>query len=323
MNEYDALSRIDWLALADRFYTRLRGEVAGFTGSDWDRVSPYLGWRNRDLLAHMASAISVNFRQVLDRATAGDPSAPSEFNTFARNAREVARRRNVPVAGTLQELWSGLDEILSIYRRLSDPAWLAPAWFFVGPVSVRTLFLAQLGDNVFHERDLLQGTGKWKGLDPEVSAPLIDWFLRELRPALFRPEKAIGLKALALYRVTGRVAGEWSMRIENGACRVAYGSSGAPDVTVEADAEDLVVASQGRAAPLVGALARAVQWLAARPRREDFVARITGYGSAIPAILAGRIRATGDRRIANRVRDAFWHFWERTEQTERNIARDG
>jgi len=319
MMDYTALSRRRWLDVAGRFYARLKGELASFTASDWERVSPYLGWRNRDLLAHMASAIPVNFRQVLDRALAGDPSAPPEFNTFARNAREVARRRKVPVAGSLQELWSGLDQILAIYRGMSDSRWLAPAWFFVGPVNVRTLFLAQLGDNVFHERDLLLVTGKWKGLDPEVAAPLVDWFLRELRPALFRPEKAIGLSALTLYRVTGNASGEWTMRIENGACRVDRASTHSPDVTVAADAEDLVVASQGRAAPLVGMLARAVDWLAGPNRKEDFVAKVTGYGSALPAILSGRIRATGDRRLANRVRDAFWHFWERTEQTERNI----
>lgn len=320
MNAYDSLSRSDWLGLADRFYARLRQELAAFTPGDWDRVSPYLGWRNRDLLAHMASAIPVNFRQVLDRAAAGDPSAPSEFNTFARNGREVARRRKVPVADTLQEFWSGLDQILSIYRGMSDSGWLAPAWFFVGRVNVRTLFLAQLGDNVFHERDLLLVTGKWKGLDPQVSAPLVDWFLRELRPTLFRPEKATGLNATALYRLTGNVSGEWTMRIENGACRVDRASTHRPDVMVAADAEDLVVASQGRAAPFVGMLARAVDWLAGPNRKEDFVAKVTGYGSALPAILSGRIRATGDRRLANRVRDAFWHFWERTEQTERNIA---
>ena len=320
MIDYTSLSRLQWLELADRFYARLRTELAAFTPGDWERVSPYLGWRNRDLLAHMASAISVNFRQVLDRATAGNPSAPPEFNTFARNAREVARRRRVPVAETLQEFWLGLDQILSIYRGLSDSGWLAPAWFFVGPVNVRTLFLAQLGDNVFHERDLLQVTGKWKGLDPEVAAPLIDWFLRELRPALFRPEKAIGLNATTLYRLTGNVSGEWTMRIENGTCRVDRASPHSPDVTVAANAEDLVVASQGRASPLVGTLARAVDWLAGPTRKEDFVAKVTGYGSAVPAVLSGRIRATGDRRLTNRVRDAFWHFWERTEQTELNIA---
>src|SRR5690348_17693051 len=45
---------------------------------------------------------------------------------------------------------------------LSDASWDEPAWFFVGPVRVRTLFLAQFADNVFHERDLLLATGRWR-----------------------------------------------------------------------------------------------------------------------------------------------------------------
>ncbi len=320
MTDYASLSRTQWLDLAGRFYARLEQELGSFAPPDWERVSPYLGWRNRDLLAHMASAISVNFRQVLDRALAGDPSAPPEFNTFARNAREVARRRSAPVVDTLREFWSELDSILAIYEGMGDGEWLRPAWFFVGPVNVRTLFLAQLGDNVFHERDLLLVTRQWKGLDPDVSGPLLDWFLREVRPANFRPEKAAGLRAIALYRLAGAITGEWTMEIADGRCVVEARTAPNPDVTVEADAEDLVAASQARAAPFVGRLARLVDWVRGADRREDVVATITGYASALPAILFGRIRVSGDRALANRINAVFWHFWERTEQTEHNIA---
>lgn len=324
MMDYTGLSRTQWLDLAGRLYARLERELGAFTPSDWERVSPYLGWRNRDVLAHMASAILVNFRQVLDRALAGDPSAPPEFNTFARNTREVARRRAVPVADTLHEFWSGLDAILAIYKGMSDGDWLRPAWFFVGPVNVRALFLVQLGDNVFHERDLLLVTGRWKGLDPEVSGPLVDWFLCELRPSNFRPEKATGLRATAIYRLTGVATGEWTMEIAEGRCTVARSGRAAPhpDVTIEADAEDLVTAAQARAAPFIGRLARLVDWVRGPDHRdaERVVATITGYGSALPAILSGRIRVSGDRALANRINAAFWHFWERTEQTEHNIG---
>src|SRR5215472_7823009 len=106
MSDYTSLSRTQWLDLAGRFYARLEQELNAFKPSDWERVTPYLGWRNRELLAHMSSAIAVNFREVLDRSLAGDPSAPMEFDTFARNAREVVHRRAVPVAVVLHEFWS-------------------------------------------------------------------------------------------------------------------------------------------------------------------------------------------------------------------------
>ena len=95
MIDYTSLSRSDWLALSDRFYARLDSSIATLKPRDWERITPYLGWR--------------------------------------------------------------------------------PAWFFVGRVQVRTLFLVQFADNVFHERDLLIGTGRWPGIDPEWSRPLVDW----------------------------------------------------------------------------------------------------------------------------------------------------
>ena len=62
---------------------------------------------------------------------------PPEFNTFARNAREVARRKAVPIRQLLDEFRSKLETIMHIYHRMSDEDWLKPAWFFVGPVKVR------------------------------------------------------------------------------------------------------------------------------------------------------------------------------------------
>jgi uncharacterized protein (TIGR03083 family) len=322
MIDYMSLSRKQWLDLSAIFYTRLKQELEMFSPADWERVTPYLGWRNRDVLAHMSSAISINFREVLDRALAGNPGAPSEFNTFARNAREVARSRNTPPADILREFWAGLDSILEIYREMSDKDWLKPAWFYVGRVNIRTLFLAQFGDNVFHERDLTLVTGRWNGLDPEVASPLIDWFLRELHPSQFRPHKATGLRATTAYRLTGAIAGEWTLDIADNACRVELRPAVRADVTIEAEAEELVKASQGRAAPLVGRLARLVDWVAGPNSHEDVTAAITGYASAIPAALLGRIHISGDRALANRVNNSFWHFWERSEQTRYNIGLD-
>ena len=321
MSDFARLSRRDWLGLADRFYARLDRTLDGLTADDWQRPTAYLGWRARDVLAHMTSAIPVNFREVLDRALAGNPAPPPEFDTFARNAREVARRRTTPVADILREFRREPDTITRIYREMSDASWDEPAWFFVGPVRVRTLFLAQFADNVFHERDLLLATGRWRGLDAEYTAPLVDWFLRELRPATFRPARARGLVATMRYRLRGPAGGEWTMTVADGACRVTRGGNGRVDVTLVADAEDLVAAAQARAAAWVGRLARMVEWVRGPRRAEDTVAAITGTTSLAWAVARRRIRVGGDRNIVVRLNRAFWHFWERTEMTAANIAR--
>jgi uncharacterized protein (TIGR03083 family) len=320
VSDFTRLSRRDWLALADRFYARLDTTLAGLTAAEWERPTPYLGWRCRDVLAHMTSAMPVNFREVLDRALAGDPSAPREFDTFTRNAREVARRRDTPVADLLQEFRREFQVIRATYRTLSDADWEKPAWFFVGPVRVRTLFLVQFADNLFHERDLLIANHRWPGLDPEYAAPLVDWFLREFRPATFRPERARGLDAVMRYRLRGPAGGEWTLTVRGGVCRVERGGDGRVDVTLVADAEELVVAAQARAAPWVGRLARMAAWIRGPARAEDTVAAITGIASLAWALAWRRIRLGGNRAAAAHLNRAFWHFWERTAMTAANIA---
>jgi uncharacterized protein (TIGR03083 family) len=252
VTDFTRFTRGDGLGLADRIYARLDRTFASLSAADWERATPYLGWRARDVLAHMTSAMPVNFRQVLDRALAGNPGAPAEFDTFTRNAREVASRRRVPVPDVLRDFHRELDALLQIYRAISDADWERPAWFFVGRVYVRTLFLVQLADNVFHERDLLMANGRWSGLDPESAAPLVDWFLREFRPATFRPKRVRGLRAAVVYRLSGPGGGDWTLTVADGSCRVDPRTTADAAVTIEADAEDLVAAAQARAAPWVG-----------------------------------------------------------------------
>ena len=139
---------------------------------------------------------------------------------------------------------------MGMYRRMSDADWQKPAWFFVGRVRVRSLFLVQFADNVFHERDLLMANRRWTGgLDPEHAAPLVDWFLRDFRPSLFRPDRAAGLRATMRYRLGGPAGGEWTLTVADGACRAELGAPARADVTLEADAEELVAAGQALGRP--------------------------------------------------------------------------
>ena len=319
MVDYTLLSRSEWLILADRFYERLRPGLAELAPDEWERTTPYLGWRARDVLAHMTGALPVNFRQVLDRALADQTGPPKEFNTFARNRKEVERRRAQPVGEILHEFWSELDKILATYRAMTDEDFLRPAWFFVGPVQVRTLFLVQLSDNIFHERDILLPNRKWRGIEGEHVPYLVDWFLREVRPANLRPG-ADGFHATILYRLSGPGGGEWTMEVSGARCQTRSGPAEQPDVVVEAQVEDLIAAGQARAAPWVGFLARKVERIRGPGRTEDVVAALTG-AAALGFALAGRkIRFRGPSATVRPLMGRFWHFWERTEQTEQNIA---
>jgi hypothetical protein len=199
---------------------------------------------------------------------------------------------------------------------MTDDEWLRPAWFFIGDVNIRSLFLTQLSDIVVHERDLLLATGNWKGFDPQLLQPLTDWFMREFRPATFRHDGTEKLEMSILYRLSGSAEGDWSMHVRNGSCHVERATLSQPNITVHADAEDLITASLARANPLVGALSRRFSLLVSPAKREDFVATVTGYLSLGKAVLSKRLRIDGDRVKIAQLRHAFWHFGERRKQAE-------
>ena len=138
---------------------------------------------------------------------------------------------------------------------------------------------------------------------------------------MFRPERARELRAAMRYRLRGPGGGDWTLTVTDGACRVERGGDGRVDVTLVAEAEDLFAAAQGRAAPWVGRVARAVDWIRGPARAEDTVAAITGITSLARAVALRRIRVGGNRAVAASLNRAFWHFWERTTMTVANIAK--
>jgi uncharacterized protein (TIGR03083 family) len=319
MTDYTTISRTEWISLADRLYDRLENDCRTFSTEEWAPVTPYLGWRVRDVLAHLTTAMPINFRPMLDRALADNPSPPPEFNTFVRNARAVAERRSWPIDQVLREYRTETDAIMAVYRGMSDAEWLKPAWFYVGPVNVRTLFLAQLGDTMFHERDLLLVNGRWHGFDPAYGA-LVDWFIRELRPATFRPDQSVGLRSTAVFRITGVGAGAWSLTVQDRACSVTAEAVANPDIVFEADTEDLVAAGQARANPVIGSFARVVAPVLGPDWQEDTVATVTGVASLASGLLRGRLKIKGNIANVYRFNNCFWQYWQRTRQTQLNIS---
>jgi hypothetical protein len=247
---------------------------------------------------------------------------PPGFNLFLRNAQEVARRRTKTVHETIREFDAEINKILDRFDALSEAQWHSPAFFFIGDVDISTLFLVQLADNVVHERDLLTAAKRWNGFNVQYTAPLVDWFMRVFRPATFRAEKAIGGSALIQYTVTGDIGGSWVMEIKNNTCQVLPGRMDKPEIEVTVAADDLITMALARSSPFTGKMARSLEWLVKESKREDFAAKVTGMAAAASALLGGKVKIEGDKKKAKLVMQKwFWHFWERTEQTEANILK--
>jgi uncharacterized protein (TIGR03083 family) len=323
MTDYTSLSRAQWFELAGAYAEHLTHVIESLTPQEWEQRTQYMGWTARQLLAHMASAVPLNFMESLKRALADDPAPLHELDAFARNAIAVHARRIFTVPVLINEFKSTIASFLTTYRNLDDTDWLKPAWFFVGRVDVRAMLLLVLADVMLHERDLRIVKGDWPGFNADFTGPVVDWYMMELRPGSFRPEQAGDLRATIQYRLSGPAGGEWVLQIENGKCTSQRGSIPNPDVTIEAGAEDLFAAAQARTTPFFGTLARVFSGIRGPLHGEDVTALITGLISlGLAAKIQKRIRVTGNQAIANKANGCFWHFWERETQAEYNILHD-
>src|ERR1043165_3629997 len=315
MIDHKKISKLEWLSLAREYYTHLLEVMEGMSDREWRRRTRYLGWNCKDLVNHMTSAITINFNLLLQMALDGKPIPEPAFNLFLRNANEVARRRKNTVRQTIDEFRSEIFKLLDRFDSLTEQQWRMPAFFFVGDIDICNLFLAQLADNVVHERDLMIVNHRWQHFNPKYAAPLIDWFMCTFRPLHFRPEKASSASATVQFYITGNIGGEWNMKVDSNAATTLQGKILNPEITIRTDAEDLIATALARCAPWVGVMARRFEWLVKKDKREDYTAKVTGLVSTITGVLFGKIKIEGNKKKAKKDMEKwFWHFWERTEQ---------
>jgi len=319
--DFTQVNRNEWISLYEKFNNYLFDTCSRFTSKQWNRTSPYIGWRVRDVMVNITQAKVVNFWQLLDRAMDSNPVAPEEFDTFLRGQREVDPRKNIPITAVLDNYMKEYERLLNFYRSIDDNDWMKPAWFFVGNMNVRGLFLVEFGDNVYHLRDMLLPNGLWKGLDPAYTGVLADWFMREYRPAHFRPENAKGVDVKILYRLSGTGGGSWTMTIRNQKCTVEKGTHDY-DVIIASDVEDLVAIALARTNPVVGKFARHIDWIKGNQRKTEVVAAIQHYTGFVAAMLARKIRMGGNKKLGIMVnRKCFWHFYQRRRMTDDRILK--
>jgi Mycothiol maleylpyruvate isomerase N-terminal domain len=322
MIDHTKISKTEWLSLGRSFYSHLFAELDKLNETEWNSHTCYLGWDCKDLVNHMTSAITINFNLLIQMALDGNPVPEPGFNLFLRNAEEVKRRRVKNTAETIFEFRAEITKLLNQLEELSEEQWKMPAFFFIGDVDVCTLFLVQFADNLVHERDLMIANNRWKSFDPKFAAPLMDWFMRVFRPAFFRPERANGESALVQYSITGIAGGNWFLSIKDNTCAVYQGTIQNPDIKLTTTVEDLISAALARSTAFTGKLARALEWIVKKEKKEDFTAKLTGIFAGLSSIMLGKINIEGNKHKASTIEKKwFWHFWERTEQTQENILK--
>lgn len=71
--------------------------------------------------------------------------------------------------------------------------------------------------------------------------------LMNAMPKAFLPEKAQGVNSVVQYHLTGEEAGDWIVRIQNGACTVEPGVIENPHLTLTSDSQDYKDVITGKA----------------------------------------------------------------------------
>lgn len=72
----------------------------------------------------------------------------------------------------------------------------------------------------------------------------------EKMPQAFLPEKAANLNAAIQLELTGEGAGDWILKVANGAIAVSPGRASAPNLTLTMAASDYVALSKGEVNPV-------------------------------------------------------------------------
>jgi putative sterol carrier protein len=93
-------------------------------------------------------------------------------------------------------------------------------------------------------------------------------------PAIFRPEKAVGLNTVLQLNLTGDNGGKWWLKIADGKCNIEEGEASSPQMTLISSADDLY-------------------------------AVLSGEANAISSFMQGKIKVQGDMALALRMQSMF------------------
>ena len=155
-----------WLLGTARAEREALGRTIQYTPPEaWDRESASPGWRNRDIVAHLAAS------EVAAAAVIAD-EAPSELQEFLKGLEEgpftidafnefaVRRRADLPFRSVVTEWGRGADLFLARAARIPPEEWATrKVNWTVGEIGVSYLIQSRVMEWWLHGEDILAGGG--------------------------------------------------------------------------------------------------------------------------------------------------------------------
>lgn len=116
----------EWVVPIARVLAGDRAELIAFVRAQpapfWDRASMVEGWRNREILAHLAGGNDQLVQILLRAAVSGEAPHPSVFamDTDAENASRIEARASWTIAQLIGELQRDGEEVQELLAQLSE-----------------------------------------------------------------------------------------------------------------------------------------------------------------------------------------------------------
>jgi uncharacterized protein (TIGR03083 family) len=158
------ISRVEMLGAASAERERLGRTIQYAPAGAWDADSVCQGWRNRDIVAHLAAQ-----ETAAAQLMRGEPA--EEFDAFREanggelwvngfNESAVRVRADLPVRQVITDWGTAADAFLDSASRLSDDEWRSKTIDWVaGEIGVRYLIQSRTIEWWFHGEDIRESTG--------------------------------------------------------------------------------------------------------------------------------------------------------------------
>src|SRR6266508_5119286 len=155
-----------WLLATARAEREALGRTIQYTPpAAWDQESPSPGWRNRDIVAHLASddvasaaviagEVPTEFEEYV-KGLEGEPATLDGFNEFS-----VRRRADLPFRQVVTDWGRAADLFLARASKISPEDWttLKVQWM-AGPIGVSYLIQSRVMEWWLHGEDIRAGGG--------------------------------------------------------------------------------------------------------------------------------------------------------------------
>jgi uncharacterized protein (TIGR03084 family) len=155
-----------WLLATARAEREALGRTIQYTPPEaWDQESPSPGWRNRDIVAHLAAgevaAAAVLAEEVASeiqeylKGLEDEPATQDGFNEFS-----VRRRADLPFRQVVAEWGAAADLFLARASKIPPDEWASrKVQWMAGPLGVSYLVQSRVMEWWLHGEDILAGGG--------------------------------------------------------------------------------------------------------------------------------------------------------------------